>query len=140
MSEPKLTDRPHARIGVEVAKLRVVKPRTLLVRFGFGAMTSAVAAVIGLAAEPRAGGLFLAFPAILMATITLIEDEEGSREAREDARGAIVGAVGLATFAALAAVLFGRLPSPAVLAVATSGWVIVAVGIYVAVWRPRRRT
>jgi hypothetical protein len=55
---------------------------------------SAVAGVISAVAGPRAGGVFLAFPAILLASLTLVAKEEGPARARDDARGAIFGTLG----------------------------------------------
>lgn len=137
MSDIPLTQRSSEQIGVDPSALREVRPRDLLVRFFFGAITSTVAAVITLAFGARAGGLFLAFPAILAATVTLIEDEDSVTAAREDARGAIVGAVALGAFAALAAALFGHIPGGLVLAAAALVWAVVAVGLYLLLWRPR---
>ena len=48
---------------------------------------------------PRAGGLFLAFPAILAASVTLIEKKERNRAGVHDIKGAVLGAVGLTAFA-----------------------------------------
>jgi hypothetical protein len=46
--------------------------------------------------------MFLAFPAILPATLTLIERKQSKREAEEDDEGAVLGAVGMLAFAATA--------------------------------------
>ena len=82
---------PEGSIGTQVAKLRELRPRDLLVRFLFGAATSAVAGAVAIVFSPIAGGVFLAFPAILAASLTLIAEEEDRTQAREDARGAAVG-------------------------------------------------
>ena len=91
---------------------------------------------LSLAFGPRAGGLFLAFPAILAASLTLIAKKEDTADAREDARGAVAGAVALACFAAVGAALFGVLAGGAVLALASVVWTLVAVTIYFVAWRP----
>ena len=57
---------------------------------------------------PYSGGVFLAVWAILLASLTLLADEEGQAAARDDARGATAGAVGLIGFAVVGAVLFSR--------------------------------
>jgi Protein of unknown function (DUF3147) len=134
VSEAPFTQAPREAIGVESDPLGQVRGRDLLIRFLFGAMTSAVAAVVTIAFGPRAGGLFLAFPAILAATVTLIEDEDSAGEAREDARGAVVGAVALSAFAAICAALFGHIPGGLVLAGATAAWCALAVGLYLLLW------
>ncbi|MFF0306550.1 DUF3147 family protein [Streptosporangium sp. NPDC004379] len=112
-------------------KLAETRPREWLVRFGFGAGVSALAAVIATVAGPRFGGLFLAFPAILMASLTLVAKKESVRQARNEARGATFGAVGLFGFAAvLAAGLAARWPLWAVLTAATAAWAVLALGCY----------
>ncbi len=57
-------------------------PREIGLRFVSGAITSVLAGLVGLVDE-RAGGLFLAFPSILIASLTLVEQKEGAtRRAR----------------------------------------------------------
>ncbi len=130
MSEHPLLEPPAEGVHIEPSDVRKVRPRDLLVRFAFGAFTSAIAGIVGLAFGARAGGLFLAFPAILLATVTLIEDEEGTQAAREDARGAIIGAIALAGFAVVGATLFARVPAAPVLVLATLAWAAIAIGGY----------
>ena len=78
--------------------------------------------------------MFLAFPAILAASLTLIEEEEDSAEAREDARGATMGGLALAAFAAIAALAFGGLAGAIALALAGLGWLVVSLGGYLLLW------
>ena len=59
-----LTEQPQTRPG----KLRDTPVRDWIIRFAFGAGVSAVAAVVAKVGGPAAGGLFLAFPAILLAS------------------------------------------------------------------------
>src|SRR5919108_2316887 len=125
---------PEESIGTQPGRLREVRARHLIVRFAFGAATSALAGAISIVFSPIAGGVFLAFPAILAASLTLIAEEEDRGEAREDARGAAVGAVALAAFAAVAALGFTRLAWRLVLAAACLGWVAVALGLYLLFW------
>lgn len=122
---------PELRPG----RLRDLRLRELLIRFAAGAATSVAAGLITLGFGPRAGGLFLAFPAILMASLTLIEDEEDAAEAREDARGAVMGGLALAAFGGVAAVTLLVLPAPAALALAALAWALVALGGYALLWR-----
>ena len=70
-------------------------------------------------------------------TVTLIEDEESAGEAREDARGAVVGSVALAVFAAGAVALFGEIAGGLALAVASGAWCLVAIGLYLVLWGSR---
>jgi hypothetical protein len=111
-----------------------VRPRDLLYRFLAGGLTSVGAALVTLGFGARAGGIFLAFPAILAASLTLIEEQEDSVEAREDARGAMVGGVALAVFAAVAALTLGQVSAAAALALAAVSWLVVALGGYDALW------
>jgi hypothetical protein len=80
------------------------------------------------------GGAFLAFPAILAASLTLIAEEEDKGEAREDARGATVGALALAGFAAIGVLTFTEIAWPLALAMAFAGWVLAALALYALLW------
>jgi phosphotransferase system glucose/maltose/N-acetylglucosamine-specific IIC component len=84
--------------------------------------------------RPRVGGILLGFPAIMAASLTLIAEEEDITEAREDARGAIVGACALALFAAVAALTFVHESGGVVLLISTVVWASVAVLGYVVLW------
>jgi hypothetical protein len=138
--EQRLTwfEAPRERPSLDPKRARGVSLRPLLVRFAFGAATSAVAGIISLAWNARTAGIMLAFPAILAASLTLIADEESRRAAREDARGAVIGALGLAAFALVGYVSFGHMPSVLVLALALLAWICVACGLYLALWAPSR--
>ena len=119
--------RPRASPG----KLRRVAAWEYALRFAAG---GAITAITGLIAEhwgPAVGGLFLAFPAILPASLTLVEQHDGRQRALDDARGSRVGAIALAGFAASATLTAARWPPVAFLPVATAIWLVVAV----VVWR-----
>jgi formate hydrogenlyase subunit 3/multisubunit Na+/H+ antiporter MnhD subunit len=90
-------------------KLAETGVRDWLIRFGF----SVVAGVVSVVAGPKVGGLFLAFPAILLASLTLVAREEGSGRARDDARGAAFGTIGMLAFAVAVGVLAQRTPDVA---------------------------
>jgi Protein of unknown function (DUF3147) len=136
MSEPELTvsDRLEERPRFEPKRVAQVKPRDLGIRFLAGGLTSVGAGLVTLAFGPRAGGIFLAFPAILAASLTLIEEQEDSAEAREDSRGALVGGAGMAAFAVVAAVGLGQLAAGVALALAALAWVVVVLAGYFALW------
>jgi hypothetical protein len=136
VSEPTLFERPVAPVRVEPWKAGEIRSDALLIRFGFGAAISVLAGVVSLAFGPRAGGILLAFPAILAASLTLIANEDDICAAREDAFGASVGSLALGCFAVVGASLFGVLPAGAVLAIAAMTWAIVAGGTYYVAWRP----
>jgi hypothetical protein len=101
----------------------------MAVRFAFGALLSIVAGVVGVVWGPLAGGMLLAFPAILPATLTLIENQEGERGARDDDDGATLGALGLATFAFVAWRLRAH-GMPVALAAGSAGWLVTGTFLY----------
>jgi Protein of unknown function (DUF3147) len=120
------------RVGFDWSRLRSVRFSELAIRFTFGAAVALLAALVGTVGGPRLGGLFLAFPAVLPATLTLIEKKEGTAKAWADASGGALGAIGLATFALTAVLLLRWNPLLALLA-ALMAWTVVSVGLYFAV-------
>src|SRR5204862_416137 len=77
-----------------------MKVRDFALRFAFGAGIALASGVVGAVAGERIGGVLLGFPAILPASLTLIERKDGRHEAAVDATGAILGSVALILFAA----------------------------------------
>ena len=75
---------------VKPSEITSRKPTDYLVRFVFGAAISLVAGLIGMKLGPTVGGVLLGFPAILPASLTLIEKKEGKEEASIDSLGAIL--------------------------------------------------
>jgi hypothetical protein len=132
--EGPITQRVAERPEFKADRVKQVKPRMLAIRFLAGAATSVVAGLVTLAFGARTGGVFLAFPAILAASLTLIEKQDDSAEAREDARGAVLGGVAMAAFAAVGAIAFGHLSGGLVLLLATAAWGVVAIAGYLVVW------
>jgi len=132
--ERPITERVADRPKLDVRRIKQVRPRDLLVRFVAGGITSIVAGAVTIAFGPRTGGVFLAFPAILAASLTLIEEQEDSAEAREDARGAVLGGCAMAVFAAVATLTFGVLPGALALALAALSWLVAAFVGYAVAW------
>jgi hypothetical protein len=132
--EATIGERVAERPSLELGKLREVRARDLGYRFLAGAVTSIVAGLLTLAFGARVGGIFFAFPAILGASLTLIEQQEDSSEAREDARGAVMGGCALALFAGIAAVTLGTTTPAVALVLATAGWFIGAIVGYLFAW------
>jgi hypothetical protein len=126
-------------VHVGFARLREMRPRDLMIRFGFGFAVSVIAGGVTLAVGDRAGGLFLAFPAILPASLTLIAEKEGDSQAEVDAGGALVGAFALVAFAVVSWQALGRVPLVPAEAAATAAWLAVSVGAYFAIRRAMRR-
>jgi uncharacterized membrane protein (GlpM family) len=114
------------RVRASWARVRQTSAREHAERFVLGGVVAAVAGWIGHRFGPIAGGLFLAFPSILPASLTLVEEHEGRAEAAAEARGAVAGSAGLAVFALvvwLAAERWGLAPA---LALATAAWLAVS--------------
>jgi hypothetical protein len=111
------------QVGIDTGKL--VQPRwpQLGIRFAFGAAIALGAGLVGMRWGPRVGGLFLAFPAVLPAALTLLEREEGASKTDIDAIGAILGALAMLVFAVLVASGMGVLAAGGV-------WIVVAVMLF----------
>ena len=105
---------------------------------------TALAGVIAMKLGPIVGGLFLAFPTILPASLTLIEKHENERRSAQEMRGRQRGRKAAAADAAGAAlgsmgtIVFGFLVWQGaqnydpwiVLGTATCAWFIVATGLW----------
>jgi len=118
-----------------------------VLRFLFGGFSTILAGLVARFAGPAIGGLFLAFPAIFCASVTLVERHERERKeqlgfegrrrgrlaAALEATGAGLGAIGLIVFGAMVWLLAGGGPVAA-LGAALFGWFVTAMLL----WRLRR--
>ena len=111
-------------------KIRTERFSDYAVRFAFGAGISLAAGIAGMVLGPKAGGVLLGFPAILPASLTLIQRKEGKEEAAIDSVGAILGAVAMIAFAAFVSVSVTSLGVVPSLVIALVVWLAVAVGLY----------
>jgi hypothetical protein len=121
--------------SVHPEEVRSHKVSDYAIRFCFGAAISLVAGVIGLKFGPRVGGVFLGFPAILPASLTLIQKKSGKTEAAIDSEGAILGSIALAVFAVFVWLAVIDLGVPLTLLIALVIWTAVAVLLYSLVMR-----
>lgn len=128
------------RIRFEPGGVRQMDRRQALVRFAAGAGASLVAALVSEFFGSGPAGPLLALPAILVASLTFIADEDGVRAAVDDSRGAVLAALGLVAFAVIAWRLLGHVPTWLALTAATGGWVAVSLLLYVAQRGVRRLT
>ena len=117
-------------------------------RFVFGGAITLVAGILAKRYGPVFGGLFLAFPAILPSSLTLIEKHESQKKQRAgiprtirgrlaaalDARGAAMGSIGLACFGLVVWKLLPVWNPPLALLVASVIWFAVSFLI----WRARK--
>jgi hypothetical protein len=120
-------------IRLKVSPLSETNSREYLVRFALGGAMTVVAGLIAAGFGGVLGGLFLAFPAIFPASVTLVEKHvrerkgpgRGKEEAALDALSAALGSFGLAVFAAVVWLAIGRIGA-SVLFPATAAWFAVA--------------
>jgi hypothetical protein len=92
-----------------------------------------IAGVVGLTLGERVGGMLLAFPAILPATLTLIANEQGEQRSFHDLQGTVAGAFGLVAFGVIAAITIGRLNVLVALGLSLLAWCALAGSLYL-VW------
>lgn len=132
------------KLSFNPSVLRSIEWHQYLVRFALGGMVTVIAGLLAKAFGPVFGGLFLAFPAIFPASITLIAKRERQKKARHglngnvrarraaalDAAGTVLGAVGLGCFAW---VVWKALPFHSevlVLCGAAALWLLVSTGLW----------
>jgi len=126
------------------AAIRRTKPQEYAVRFVFGGAVTFFAGLIAHYCGPTMGGLFLAFPAIFPAGVTLIAKHEerkrqraglsgklrGKAAAALETRGAVIGACGLFFFAFAVHTLLPTRPTATALSLATLAWLATSVMIW----------
>lgn len=119
-----------SRPSVEIARLRQIRFRDYAIRFVFGGTISVLAALLGQWVTPRFGGVFTAFPAILLASLTLIGKKDGHEASAEDAEGGVLGAIAFVAIACFIAVTLASISGAASLCLSLLIWVALAVGLY----------
>jgi hypothetical protein len=136
-------------IEFELSDIKETKPVELALRFLFGGICTVAAGLIAKRYGPGIGGLFLAFPAIFPAGVTLIQAHEKEKKAKIgsdgtdrgrvsasiDSAGAALGCCGLFAFASICWKALSNHNAVAVIAVATAAWLIVSVVL----WEIRKR-
>lgn len=110
-----------------------------LFRFAMGGAVTTCTGLLAKAAGPKAGGLFLALPAILPTGIAFMVQRQnkkvgpgarGDRARRAaviETTGASAGGIGMIAFALIAWQFFDRWPVWLTLAVAIAGWAVTAL-------------
>ena len=132
------------RINVDFSALRRMEVRALIWRFVLGAAITGAASIAASLFGASVGGLFLAFPAILPLSLTLVANDQqrrkealgrhGVRRGREaaalDALGATLGSSGLFAFALTVSWFTLRNYRTSALLAATMAWVAVATAFW----------
>ncbi len=136
------------RVKVEPAAIKRTKWHEYLIRFVFGGLITAATGWVAHRFGPVVGGLFLAFPAIFPASVTLLEKHEKEKQEERGAdgtqesigasgvesAGAAMGSIGLLAFGGVVWGLAPRLSTWALLLLATAIWLAVSVAVWL-VWR-----
>jgi uncharacterized protein DUF3147 len=124
---------------VSLAALKKTRAREYVVRFLFGGLVTAATGLLSHAWGPAVGGLFLGFPAVLPASLTLVQEHDGRTKAVDEARGARLGSVALAAFALLVFAEIRAVPVAIALVMAAAGWLAIGSGLWWIVHRHDRR-
>lgn len=136
-------------IQFQFEALGKIKWNELATRFLFGGTITAAAGLVAQHFGPAVGGLFLAFPAIFPASVTLPAKKQaekksahgmdgtirGEKAATLESRGTATGTIGLACFAVVIWQLLRRWNPAMVILVSVSVWLAVSVFL----WVPGRR-
>lgn len=118
------------KIQITREGLKEAKISEWILRFVFGGLVSLAAGWVGQEWGPVVGGLFLGFPSILPATVTLVKQHNGRSEAADDARGAIFGSLALVGFALIVSATAESLYPLASLGLATLAWGVLSVVLW----------
>ncbi len=127
-------------IEATLCGLKKTRPWELALRFAFGGAITVATGLIANAWGPGYAGLFLAFPAILPASLTLVRRHDGWREACCDAKGAALGSLGLVAFGAVVFFGAGALQAPILLAAAAVAWAGVSFTAWWVAFAPKDET
>jgi hypothetical protein len=133
------------KIQISLATLKQVGWKELVLRFILGGVITASAGVIAIEFGPIIGGLFLAFPVLLPASLTLVEKHEvkkkadkglrgaqrGRQAAAADAAGATLGSFGMIMFGLIVWLGASTYDPWTVLALASLGWTTVVLSLWV---------
>ena len=132
------------KVEIDFSALAKIKWYEYAIRFAFGGAITVTAGLIAKRWGPEIGGLFLAFPAIFPASVTLVEKKEKEKKAQAgidgtnrgrilaglDAAGAALGSLGLVAFAIVVWSLIADHAAWLVLLCATFAWMAVAGALW----------
>ena len=131
-------------IKAQFSRLRQTAWWEYAVRFLFGGIVTAITGLIAKEFGAVVGGLFLAFPGIFPASVTLVERHERNKKRQKGlhgerggravaalvAAGAVAGSIGLIAFAAVAWYGFPRVGEAQTLAAALAGWAVLSLAAW----------
>ena len=126
-----------------VRRLRGTRVHEYAMRFVFGGLVTVGAGLISTRWGPVVGGLFLAFPSILPASLTLVAKHTRlTSAAGADALGAVLGSLGMLGFAVVVWAMADSLPAWLLLALALLVWMLLAAAAWslFQLWHLRRHT
>lgn len=132
-------------VKAKLSRLRQTRWWEYLVRFGFGGIVTLITGLIAKKWGPEVAGLFLAFPGIFPAGVTLVERHERERKRKQGlsgtrrarmvsavvSAGAVLGALGLLAFAGVAGWMLPQFASWQALGAATAAWLVAAVAAWI---------
>ena len=141
------------KVRLKLSALRKTRWYEYLVRFILGGLVTVAAGLIANKCGPVIGGLFLAFPSIFPASVTLVQTHKDKEEKKEHLRrdvrkrvarqaagvtamGTAWGSAGLVGFAFVVWAFAPRMVRWLVLFLAMAVWVVVNMGVW---WFGRRR-
>ncbi|GCE02759.1 DUF3147 family protein [Dictyobacter aurantiacus] len=120
---------------LDLSKLKQIRMKDYIIRFFFGGAISVIAALITQLTNGRIGGIFMAFPAILLASLTIINRKDGQHKAEEDAKGAIIGALAFVLTAIVLSLTLQKLSGALSLLLSLVVWLLCAFGLYALSYR-----
>jgi hypothetical protein len=132
------------RIKVDFSAVRQTRWFEYATRFVFGGLVTVATGIVAKLYGPSVGGLFLAFPAIFPASLSLVDKHTREKKERAglngknrgraaaalDARGSTKGAMGLLAFALTAGPWLPTSSSWKVLPIALVVWFLISVFVW----------
>lgn len=137
-----MTSAVRGDVSLRWRRLKQTHAHEYLIRFVFGGLVTVAAGLVGNRWGPVIGGLFLAFPSILPASLTLVKGHTRlTGAAGANALGAALGSVGLLAFALTGWQLSPEWSGWLMLLTAGLAWTVAAVASWVAFqhWHRSRR-
>lgn len=116
--------------AIDFSQLKSISLKELAMRFLFGGLISVLAHLIANLTNARIGGIFTTFPAILIASLTIIGQHEGKQAAESDARGGVLGAIALVITTIALSLMLGMLTAWLTLLTALLLWLGCSIILY----------